>query len=49
MKGKIIFGLAIFALMFFFDGIYIITTMENAIYKLRLHGRCSDRRRSTRR
>jgi signal transduction histidine kinase len=34
MKKKIIFGLSIFALMFFFGGIYIITTMETTIYQL---------------
>jgi len=34
MKKKIVFGLAIFALMFFFGGIYIITTTETTIYDL---------------
>jgi signal transduction histidine kinase len=34
MKKKIVFGLAIFALMFFFGGVYIITTMETTIYDL---------------
>lgn len=34
MKKKIVFGLSIFALMFFFGGIYIITTMETTIYQL---------------
>ena len=41
MKNKIIFGLAIFALMFFFGGLYIIMTTETTIYDLhrlsRLH------------
>jgi signal transduction histidine kinase len=34
MKKKIIFGLSIFALMFFFGGVYIITTTETTIYDL---------------
>ena len=34
MKNKIIIGLAIFALMFFFGGLYIITTTETTIYDL---------------
>jgi signal transduction histidine kinase len=34
MKKKIVFGLAIFALMFFFGGVYIVTTMETTIYDL---------------
>jgi signal transduction histidine kinase len=34
MKKKIVFGLAIFALMFFLGGIYIITTTETTIYDL---------------
>jgi signal transduction histidine kinase len=34
MKKKIIFGLAIFALMFFFGGIYIVTTTETTIFDL---------------
>ncbi|MDP1993140.1 MAG: ATP-binding protein [Syntrophales bacterium] len=34
MKNKIIIGLAIFALMFFFGGIYIVTTTETTIYDL---------------
>jgi signal transduction histidine kinase len=34
MKKKIIFGLAIFALMFFFGGLYIVTTMETTIFDL---------------
>jgi signal transduction histidine kinase len=34
MKKKIVFGLAIFALMFFFGGVYIITTTETTIYDL---------------
>ena len=34
MKKKIIFGLAIFALMFFFGGVYIVTTTETTIYDL---------------
>ena len=34
MKKKIIFGLAIFALMFFFGGVYIVTTMETTIFDL---------------
>jgi len=34
MKKKIVFGLSIFALMFFFGGIYIITTTETTIYDL---------------
>jgi len=34
MKKKIIFGLAIFALMFFFGGIYIFKTTETIIYDL---------------
>jgi signal transduction histidine kinase len=34
MKKKIVFGLAIFALMFFIGGIYIITTTENTIFEL---------------
>ena len=34
MKKKIIFGLAIFALMFFFGGIYIFKTTETIIYDM---------------
>ena len=34
MKKKIIFGLSLFALMFFFGGIYIFDTMEAIIYDL---------------
>ncbi len=34
MKKKIIFGLAIFALMFFFGGVYIVTSMETTIFEL---------------
>ncbi len=34
MKKKIIFGLSLFALMFFIGGIYIITTMETATSEL---------------
>ena len=34
MKKKIVFGLAIFALMFFFGGVYIVTTTETTIYDL---------------
>src|SRR3990172_5717601 len=34
MKKKIILGLSIFALMFFFGGVYIITTMTTTIYEL---------------
>jgi signal transduction histidine kinase len=34
MKNKIIIGLAIFALMFFFGGIYIVTTTQTTIYDL---------------
>lgn len=34
MKKKIVLGLSIFALMFFFGGIYIITTTETTIYDL---------------
>ncbi|HLA26519.1 MAG TPA: ATP-binding protein [Syntrophales bacterium] len=34
MKKKIIFGLSVFALMFFFGGVYVITTMEKIIYEL---------------
>ena len=34
MKKKIVFGLAIFALMFFFGGVYIVTTTQNTIYEL---------------
>jgi signal transduction histidine kinase len=34
MKKKIIFGLAIFALMFLFGGVYIVTTTETTIYDL---------------
>ncbi|MDO8723766.1 MAG: ATP-binding protein [Syntrophales bacterium] len=34
MKKKIIFGLSIFALMFFFGGVYVITAMETTIYEL---------------
>ena len=41
MKRKIISGLAIFALMFFFGGVYIVATTETTIYYLhrlaRLH------------
>ncbi|MDO9585649.1 MAG: hypothetical protein Q7I93_04090 [Syntrophales bacterium] len=36
MKKKIVFGLSLFALMFFFGGVYIVTTMETTIYEL--HG-----------
>lgn len=34
MKKKIIFGLAIFALIFFLGGIYVVTTTETNIYEL---------------
>jgi signal transduction histidine kinase len=34
MKKKIIFGLAIFALMFFFGGLYIVTSTETTIFDL---------------
>ncbi|MHB8772464.1 MAG: ATP-binding protein [Syntrophales bacterium] len=34
MKKKIVFGLAIFALMFFFGGVYIVSTTETTIYDL---------------
>jgi signal transduction histidine kinase len=34
MKKKIVFGLAIFALMFFFGGVYIVTTTQATIYEL---------------
>ena len=34
MKKKIVFGLAIFALMFLFGGVYIVTTTETTIYDL---------------
>lgn len=34
MKKKIIFGLAIFALMFFLGGVYIVTSTETTIYDL---------------
>jgi len=34
MKKKIVFGLSIFALMFFFGGIYIVMTTETTIYDL---------------
>jgi len=34
MKKKIVFGLSIFALMFFLGGIYIVTTTQNTIYEL---------------
>jgi len=34
MKNKIIIGLALFAVMFFFGGIYIVTTMETTIFDL---------------
>jgi signal transduction histidine kinase len=34
MKKKIVFGLSIFALMFFFGGVYIVTTTQNTIYEL---------------
>ncbi len=34
MKKKIVFGLAIFALMFFFGGVYIVKTTETTIYDL---------------
>jgi signal transduction histidine kinase len=34
MKKKIVLGLSLFALMFFFGGIYIITTTETTIYDL---------------
>jgi signal transduction histidine kinase len=34
MKNKIIIGLAIFSLMFFFGGIYIVTTTETTIFDL---------------
>jgi hypothetical protein len=41
MKKKIIIGLAIFSLMFFFGGIYVVMTTETTIYELhrlsRLH------------
>jgi signal transduction histidine kinase len=34
MKKKIVFGLAIFAMMFFFGGVYIVTTTETTIFDL---------------
>jgi signal transduction histidine kinase len=34
MKKKIVFGLAIFAMMFFFGGVYIVTTTETTIFEL---------------
>jgi signal transduction histidine kinase len=34
MKKKIVFGLSLFALMFFSGGVYIITTTETTIYDL---------------
>jgi hypothetical protein len=34
MKKKIIFGLSLFAMMFFFGGVYIVTTMESSTYEL---------------
>ena len=34
MKKKIIFGLALFAMVFFFGGIYIVMTTERTIYEL---------------
>jgi signal transduction histidine kinase len=34
MKKKIVVGLAFFALMFFFGGVYIVTTTETTIYDL---------------
>ena len=34
MKKKIIFGLSIFALMFFFGGVYIVMTTETTIFEL---------------
>ena len=34
MKKKIVLGLAIFALMFFFGGVYIVTTTQATIYEL---------------
>lgn len=34
MKKKIVFGLAIFALMFFIGGVYIVTTTQAAFYEL---------------
>ena len=34
MKKKIVFGLAIFALMFFFGGVYIVMTTQATIYEL---------------
>jgi signal transduction histidine kinase len=34
MKKKIVLGLAIFALMFFFGGVYIVTTTQETIYEL---------------
>ncbi|MFH1799467.1 MAG: hypothetical protein ABH891_01280 [Candidatus Omnitrophota bacterium] len=34
MKKIIIFGIAIFALMFFFGGVYIVMTTHETIYEL---------------
>lgn len=34
MKKKIVFGLAIFALMFFFGSVYVMTTTQSTIYEL---------------
>lgn len=34
MKKKIVFGLSIFALMFFFGGVYIVTTTQATFYEL---------------
>ena len=34
MKKKIVFGLAIFALMFFAGGVYIVTTTQTTFYEL---------------
>ncbi|MEK6654888.1 MAG: HAMP domain-containing protein, partial [Thermodesulfobacteriota bacterium] len=34
MKKKIVFGLSIFALMFFFGGVYIVMTTETTIFEL---------------
>jgi len=34
MKKKIVFGLSVFAMMFFFGGVYIVTTMETTVSDL---------------
>ncbi|MDI6743714.1 MAG: HAMP domain-containing sensor histidine kinase [Smithella sp.] len=48
MKKKIVFGLSIFALMFFLGGIYIVTTAETTNYELhqlsQLHNAASIRK-----